>query len=172
MKESVGYDSNPNVYRLDVVLDIRDSLFNVLKRCIIRELLASVVDLALDGGKTIIDLLELSFEVLDILAHCGEAGLNVSEGVGVRTVVSSHALEVAREDALLARDLVQSSARVILEPLKLAAHLGKRASHLLGEDLGLLEMRTPLFSTFADFAQLELVRDSFDLKLPLLLRNV
>ena len=69
MKESVGYDSNPNVYRFDVVLDIRDSLFNVLKRCIIRELLASVVDLALDGGKTIIDLLELSFEVLYILAH-------------------------------------------------------------------------------------------------------
>ena len=44
MKESVGYDSNPNVYRFDVVLDIRDCLFNVLKRCIIRELLACVVD--------------------------------------------------------------------------------------------------------------------------------
>ena len=87
-------------------------------------------------------------------------------------IVSSHTLEVAREDALLARDLVQSSARVVLEPLKLAAHLGKRASHLLGENLGLLEMRAPLFSTLADFAKLELMSDSFNFKLPLFLRNV
>ena len=57
LKERVRYDANPNVYRLDIILDIRDRLLNVLKRCIIRELLASIVDLALDGGKTIVDLL-------------------------------------------------------------------------------------------------------------------
>ena len=57
LKERVRYDANPNVYRLDIILDIRDRLLNVLKRCIIRELLASIVNLALDGGKTIVDLL-------------------------------------------------------------------------------------------------------------------
>ena len=57
LEERVRYDANPNVYRLDIILDIRDRLLNVLKRCIIRELLASIVDLALDGGKTIVDLL-------------------------------------------------------------------------------------------------------------------
>ena len=57
LKERIRYDANPNVYRLDIILDIRDRLLNVLKRCIIRELLASIVDLALDGGKTIVDLL-------------------------------------------------------------------------------------------------------------------
>ena len=57
MEERVRYDANPNVYRLDIILDIRDRLLNVLKRCIIRELLASIVNLALDGGKTIVDLL-------------------------------------------------------------------------------------------------------------------
>ena len=57
LEERVRYDANPNVYRLDIILDIRDRLLNVLKRCIIRELLASIVNLALDGGKTIVDLL-------------------------------------------------------------------------------------------------------------------
>lgn len=57
LKERVRYDANPNVYRLDIILDIRDRLLNVLKWCIIRELLASIVNLALDGGKTIVDLL-------------------------------------------------------------------------------------------------------------------
>ena len=57
MKKRVRYHANPNVYRLDIILDIRDRLLNVLKWCIIRELLASVVNLALDGGKTIVDLL-------------------------------------------------------------------------------------------------------------------
>ena len=57
LKERVRYNANPNVYRLDIILDIRDRLLNVLKWCIIRELLASIVNLALDGGKTIVDLL-------------------------------------------------------------------------------------------------------------------
>ena len=57
LKQRVGYNANPNVYRLDIILDIRDRFLNVLKWCIIRELLASVVNLALDGGEAIVDLL-------------------------------------------------------------------------------------------------------------------
>lgn len=102
MKQSVGNNTDPNVNSLDIVLYIGDSFLDVLQWCIIRELLASIINLALNRSKAIIDFLEFSFQILNILADCGEAGLNISERVSVRTIVSCHALEVAREDALLA----------------------------------------------------------------------
>ena len=135
-------------------------------------MLASVVNLALNGGQAVVDLLELGLEVLHVLAHRGEARLDVSQRVRVRAVVTSHALEVAGEDALLARDLVERAARVVLQPLQLAAHLGQGAAHLPGERLRLLEVGAPLLAALADLAQLELVGDSLDFELPLLLADV
>ena len=65
-------------------------------------MLASVVNLALNGGQAVVDLLELGLEVLHVLADRRETSLDVAEGVSVSAVVTSHALEVAGEDALLA----------------------------------------------------------------------
>jgi hypothetical protein len=90
----------------------------------------------------------------------------------VCAVVTGHALEVSRENRLLARDLLKSSAGVVLKALKLATNLWQRASDLLGKDLGLLQMGAPFFTILTNLTKLQLVSDSFDLELPFLLADV
>jgi len=90
----------------------------------------------------------------------------------VCAVVTSHALEVPRENRLLAGDLLKSSASVVLQALKLAANLWQRATDLLGKDLGLLQVGAPLLATLTNLAKLQLVSDSFNLELPFLLADV
>ena len=79
MKEGVRNDTNSDINSFDIVLDARNSFLNVLEWCIIGELLPSIINLALNGRKTIVDLLELSLEVLNILADSSEARLDVSQ---------------------------------------------------------------------------------------------
>ena len=172
LEQGVRDDTNSDVDGLNVVLNSRDSLFNISEGRVVRELFAGIVNLALDVSKTIVDFLQFSFESLNILADSGETSLDFSKSISMGAVVTSHSLEVSREDALLARDLLKSTAGVVLKTLKLSSNLGEGGAHFLGKDLGLLQMRAPFFATFTDLAKFQLVSDSFDLKLPFFFANI
>ena len=88
------------------------------------------------------------------------------------TVVTSHALEVARQDLLLATDLLKGAACVVLQLFKLATDLWQRATHLFGVLLGLLEMRAPLFPALLNLTELEFVGDTLNFELPLLFADI
>lgn len=87
-------------------------------------MLASIVNLTLHSLESVVDFLQFSLETLNVLAHGREAVLDVSQLVGVGAVVTSHSLEVSRENGFLATDLIEGTAGVILETFELAAHLG------------------------------------------------
>jgi len=126
LQQSVGDDTDPDVDGLDVDLDLRDRLFDVGERRVVRELFSSVVDFALHLGQTIVDILQFGLEGLHIFAHCREAILDVAKLVCMRAVVARHSLEVPRQNLLLSLDFIQSAARVLLETFQLAAYLGQR----------------------------------------------
>ena len=124
MKKGIGNNTNPDVNSFDVVLDLRDSLLDVRERCVIRELLARIINLALHSAQAIIDLLQLALESLNILADRCKVSLDLAKRVGVGAIVTSHALEVSRKDRLLARNLLKGAASVILQPFQLVSDLG------------------------------------------------
>ena len=101
LEQSVRNDTDSDIDGLDVVLNSRDSLFNIGEGSVVGELFTRIVNLALDVSKTIVDFLKFSFESLNILADSGETSLDFSKSISVSTVVTSHSLEVSGEDTLL-----------------------------------------------------------------------
>ena len=101
LQERIRDNTNSDVDGLDVILYFRDGLLDVREGSVVRELLASVIDLALHCRQAIIDLLKLRLQALHILAHSSEAVLDVSQLVSVSPVVSRHALEVSRQNRFL-----------------------------------------------------------------------
>ena len=61
LEQGVGDDSDSDVDSLDVVLDLRDGLLDILQGSVIAECLTSVVDFALVALQLVVDLGQLLF---------------------------------------------------------------------------------------------------------------
>lgn len=102
MEERVADDANANVDILDVVLDGGDRFFDVLKGRVVAELLARVVNLLVDVVQSVVNFLQFTFQVLHVLRNGVEVRLDVAQLFRVRPIVTSHSLEVTRQNLLLA----------------------------------------------------------------------
>ena len=140
---------------------------------IIAKVLSRVLNLLLNVRETVIDFLQFGLVRLYILADCGEIVLDLSQLVGVSPIVSSHTLEVSTQDGLLSRNLLECAGGVILESLQHGSELGQFLANFSSIGSGLLQMGSPLFAAFSlIFANLQLVGNTLNLQLPLLLADI
>jgi len=95
LEERVRDDTNSDVDRLDIGLNLRNRFLYVRERRVVRELLASVVDFTLGNRQTVVNILQFSLESLHIFAYIREGVLDISQLIGVCTVIPSHPLEVS-----------------------------------------------------------------------------
>jgi len=123
LQQRVWYNSNSDIDGLDIVFDSRDGFFDVGERCIVWELLASVINFALDLLNAFINFWKFCFESFNIFAYSSEASLDFSKLVGVSAVITSHSLEISREDTFFARYLLKSTGCIVLKSFELASNL-------------------------------------------------
>jgi len=79
LQKRVANDADSYVNRLNIVLDSRDCLLDVLERRVVTECLASVVDLLANVVKAVVDLAKLVFKFFNTLADRLESLLVVAK---------------------------------------------------------------------------------------------
>jgi hypothetical protein len=95
LEQSVRYNSNTDINRLDIVLNLSNCLLHVLQRSVVTESLASIVNLLTGSVEPVVNLGQLVLQLLNILANVAKVLLNFLKVIRVSAVVASLALEAS-----------------------------------------------------------------------------
>jgi len=81
LEKCVGDNSNPDVNRLDIILNLGNGFLNLLEWTVVTKGFTCVINLLFDLGKSFVDLTEFILHVSDVLAHSSETVLDISQVV-------------------------------------------------------------------------------------------